>query len=60
MDGAQHDAEWAALLAGAPERAGALGPLFAPLFAPPAATDGCLVVGRLAQTLDGRIATRAG
>ena len=35
-------------------------PLFAPLFAAPAASDGCVVIGRLAQTLDGRIATRAG
>jgi riboflavin-specific deaminase-like protein len=35
-------------------------PLFAPIFAVPAAPDGCIVIGRLAQTLDGRIATRAG
>ena len=34
--------------------------LFAPLFVPPRAPDGCIVVGRLAQTLDGRIATRSG
>ena len=34
--------------------------LFAPLFAPPRGPDGCVVVGRLAQTLDGRIATRSG
>lgn len=59
MDGAE-DPEWQALLAGRPERAGALAALFSPLFTPPAAADGCLVVGRLAQTLDGRIATRLG
>lgn len=34
--------------------------LFAPLLAPPGAPDGCLVLGRLAQTLDGRIATASG
>ena len=57
------DDAWAALLAA---RAG--GPLpahpaarpFLPLFAPPAAADGCVVIGRLAQTLDGRIATTSG
>ena len=56
------DRDWAAMLAardGAPP-AGALAPLFAPLLAPPAAPDGCRVVGRLAQTLDGRIATASG
>jgi diaminohydroxyphosphoribosylaminopyrimidine deaminase / 5-amino-6-(5-phosphoribosylamino)uracil reductase len=55
--------EWAALLAarrgGAPPRT-PLGDLFAPVLAPPVAADGCRVVGRLAQTLDGRIATRSG
>lgn len=63
MDGpnqeAAQEAEWQALLAGEPGRAGAMAGLFAPLFAP-AAPDGCVVVGRLAQTLDGRIATRSG
>ena len=53
---------WPAMLAlragAAPE--GPLARLFAPLFAPPRAADGCLVVGRLAQTLDGRIATVSG
>jgi riboflavin-specific deaminase-like protein len=47
--------EWGAVLRGDLARAGALGPLFAPLLAP-----GPLVVGRLAQSLDGRIATRSG
>lgn len=63
MDGPKQDAaqgpEWQALLAGDPARAGSLGALFGPLFQPRAA-DGCVVVGRLAQTLDGRIATRSG
>ncbi len=61
MDGGA-DAEWARLLAaraGGALPAGPLGALFAPLFAP-AAPDGCVVVGRLAQTLDGRIATANG
>ncbi len=55
MDGAADDGEWQALLAGDASRAGSLAALFAPVLAP----GGC-VVGRLAQTLDGRIATRAG
>lgn len=64
MDGSHAGTEWDALLAcrDASGRApsGALAALFAPLLAPPVATDGCLVVGRLAQTLDGRIATVSG
>jgi riboflavin-specific deaminase-like protein len=62
-DADPHDEDWAALLAA---RAGGrvpsspLGTLFAPLLAPPSAADGCVVVGRLAQTLDGRIATANG
>lgn len=54
---------WDAVLAardGAPMPQGPLGELFAPLFAPPVAPDGCVVVGRLAQTIDGRIATVTG
>lgn len=35
-------------------------PLFGPLLAPPGAPDGCIVLGRLAQTLDGRITTTSG
>jgi riboflavin-specific deaminase-like protein len=54
---------WAQVLAmregGAPPE-GELGRLFGPLFAPSQAADGCVVVGRLAQTLDGRIATVTG
>ncbi|WP_439595635.1 RibD family protein [Falsiroseomonas sp.] len=52
-------AEWAALLAareGCAPPAGPLGALFAPLLTPPTSPDGCIVIGRLAQTLDGRIA----
>lgn len=39
---------------------GRLAELFSPLLARPSAPDGCLVLGRLAQTLDGRIATASG
>jgi len=57
------DEEWTALLAAA--RGGAvppspLGELFAPVLAPASTADGCRVIGRLAQTLDGRIATANG
>lgn len=41
-------------------REAAASPLYAPLFAPPTAADGCFVLGRLAQTLDGRIAATNG
>lgn len=57
------DEEWAALLAaraGGAVPSSALGALFAPVLAPAVAADGCVVIGRLAQTLDGRIATRNG
>jgi riboflavin-specific deaminase-like protein len=37
-----------------------LSPLYGPLFTPPTATDGCYVLGRIAQSLDGRIATTSG
>ena len=64
MDGFTLTADWDALLAlrDAPGRLpdGPLGALFGPLLAPPRAADGCVVVGRLAQTLDGRIATSRG
>jgi len=66
MDGMQTGREWEALLAlrdggdpaSLPETP--LTALFAPLLGPPRAEDGCVVVGRLAQTLDGRIATASG
>ena len=57
------DEEWAALLAaraGGAVPSSPLGALFAPVLAPPRTADGCVVIGRLAQTLDGRIATRNG
>jgi diaminohydroxyphosphoribosylaminopyrimidine deaminase/5-amino-6-(5-phosphoribosylamino)uracil reductase len=57
------DRDWRALLAareGGPVPPGDPGDLFAPLLAPPRAADGCMVIGRLAQTLDGRIATASG
>jgi riboflavin-specific deaminase-like protein len=66
MDGPVTDAAWDALrgLRGGGDGSflppGALSELFAPLLAPPAAADGCRVIGRLAQTLDGRIATASG
>lgn len=56
-------AEWTALLAARDGRAlppGPLGALFAPFLAPATAADGCNVIGRLAQTLDGRIACANG
>jgi riboflavin-specific deaminase-like protein len=37
-----------------------LGALFGPVLAPSQAADGCVVIGRLAQTLDGRIAATNG
>jgi riboflavin-specific deaminase-like protein len=57
------DAAWHALLAardGARLPDGPLGTLFAPVLSPATAPDGCVVIGRLAQTLDGRIATASG
>jgi len=38
----------------------ALSPLYGPLLDPALAGDGCFVLGRLAQSLDGRIATTSG
>ncbi len=65
MDGMSPILDWDGVLAlreggPCPPGAGPLGALFGPLLAPPRAADGCLVVGRLAQTLDGRIATASG
>lgn len=66
MDGMRTGQEWEALLAlrdgGDPATLphSPLTALFAPLLGPPRAGDGCMVVGRLAQTLDGRIATTSG
>jgi len=71
MDTTRDDAIWPALLSlrdgrGAdaarrpPHCGDGLAALFGPLFVPPRAADGCVVVGRLAQTLDGRIAALGG
>jgi riboflavin-specific deaminase-like protein len=63
LDPPPPDKEWSALLAarrGGAVPGGPLGELFGPLLASPRAEDGCVVVGRLAQTLDGRIATASG
>jgi riboflavin-specific deaminase-like protein len=53
------DAAWRRLLARDPAAA-ALSPLYGPLLAPPRAPDGCFILGRIVQTLDGRIATADG
>jgi diaminohydroxyphosphoribosylaminopyrimidine deaminase/5-amino-6-(5-phosphoribosylamino)uracil reductase len=50
---------WRCLLRRAPADAG-LSPLYGPLLAPATARDGCYVLGRIAQSLDGRIATASG
>lgn len=63
-----NDADWDAVLALRDRPAAdpaawptrGLGALFGPVLVPPTAADGCVVVGRLAQTLDGRIATASG
>jgi diaminohydroxyphosphoribosylaminopyrimidine deaminase / 5-amino-6-(5-phosphoribosylamino)uracil reductase len=53
------DDTWLRLLARRAEDA-ALSALYGPVLAEPRAPDGCLVLGRIAQTLDGRIATPSG
>jgi diaminohydroxyphosphoribosylaminopyrimidine deaminase / 5-amino-6-(5-phosphoribosylamino)uracil reductase len=50
---------WRRLLARAPAGA-ALSSLYGPLLTTPTAADGCYVVGRIAQSVDGRIATASG
>src|ERR1700736_5539332 len=50
---------WRRLLRRAPGDA-ALSPLYGPVLAKPTAADGCYVLGRMAQSLDGRIATANG
>lgn len=50
---------WRRLLRRAPADAG-LSPLYGPLLCSPTASDGCFVLGRIAQSLDGRIATSSG
>lgn len=58
--GALQDGGWDALLAARTGGAVPDDPLFGPVMLPPVAADGCRVLGRLAQTLDGRIATVSG
>jgi riboflavin-specific deaminase-like protein len=53
------DTTWTRLLRRREEDAG-LSPLYGPLLARPTAPDGCFVLGRIAQSLDGRIATVSG
>ncbi len=50
---------WRLLLDGTPT-ADPAASLYLPLLAPPRAADGCFVLGRIAQSLDGRIATTGG
>jgi diaminohydroxyphosphoribosylaminopyrimidine deaminase/5-amino-6-(5-phosphoribosylamino)uracil reductase len=50
---------WRRLLDGRPAEAGPSA-LYDPVLAAPPAPDGCFVLGRLAQSLDGRIATASG
>ncbi len=59
IPGELSDAGWQRVLARAPGCA-ADTPLYAGLIAPPACADGMYVIGRIAQTLDGRIATLSG
>jgi len=58
MDGLT-EALWRRLLHRDPMDAGSVS-LYGPLLAPAAAGDGCFVLGRIAQSLDGRIATASG
>lgn len=53
------DAAWQGVLARAPGPGG-YPPLYAPFLGAPTAADGSFVLGRIAQTLDGRIATESG
>lgn len=50
---------WRRLLRRAPGDA-ALSSIYGPLLGAPSATDGCYVLGRIAQSVDGRIATASG
>jgi diaminohydroxyphosphoribosylaminopyrimidine deaminase / 5-amino-6-(5-phosphoribosylamino)uracil reductase len=50
---------WRRLLRRTPDGV-TLSPLYGPLLAAPVALDGCYVLGRIAQSLDGRIATASG
>jgi diaminohydroxyphosphoribosylaminopyrimidine deaminase / 5-amino-6-(5-phosphoribosylamino)uracil reductase len=50
---------WRRLLGRCPADA-ALSPLYGPILAEPRSADGCFVLGRISQSLDGRIATLSG
>src|SRR6185437_4647588 len=50
---------WRRLLARAPDDA-VLSTLYGPVLTAPTAPDGCFVLGRIAQSVDGRIATASG
>jgi len=53
------DVAWRRLLA-RDAAAAAVSPLYGPLLVPPPTADGCFLLGRIVQTLDGRIATANG
>src|SRR5579872_7017708 len=53
------EGDWRRMLARRPDDA-ALSALYGPLLQAPRAADGCFVLGRIAQSLDGRIATESG
>jgi len=58
MEGLDPDT-WRRLLRRCPDDA-PLSPLYGPVIGPPISPDGCFVLGRIAQSLDGRIATVSG
>jgi riboflavin-specific deaminase-like protein len=58
MEGLDPDT-WRRLLHRRPDDA-PLSPLYGPVIGPPISPDGCFVLGRIAQSLDGRIATVSG
>jgi riboflavin-specific deaminase-like protein len=60
MPRSSDEPDWHAVRVGKPLPTGVLADMFDPVLAPPEAPDGCRVIGRLAQTLDGRIATANG
>ncbi len=58
MEGLDPDT-WRRLLRRCPDDTH-LSPLYGPVIGPPTSPDGCFVLGRIAQSLDGRIATVSG
>jgi riboflavin-specific deaminase-like protein len=59
IQGTASEAEWNRVLLRDPQ-ALQRAPLYAPVLAEPTSPQGCFVLGRIAQTLDGRIATANG